>query len=322
MNKSTTAALWLLLTTSLINCTRQSPKVESASAPGPAAVAVAPEAAARVIPVSQLASDSNAAFADDVSFLNQHFVLTDNQLGRFEPTRFGADQKQIVFEYDNTDPGKPKTHAVVSAPASDLDPDSVRTLASWLVVDCKDKKACIVSSDSGHENALHMGAFAQASVDEAAAHLKRILLLQQGKAAPAVVPEPTDEEIAAYLSANVRSTAQIGPFTAFNRVAVVAGDQLIIDQDLLEADTGQRGHLTVKIQLSEANMAVSTGPDVGIACDLAPGQDALADCVSDNAGDQSNNIEIKNIRNAPEVVKMLNRLFLLHKAEESASAAQ
>lgn len=324
MHKTWTVAAWLALTMIVsIGCTRHAsnvaPETVSSVASG------APESsdsAAQVVPVSQVTSESNTAFGADLSFLNEHFVVSDNAAGRFEPTRLHAQGNHIVFEYDNTDPGKPKTHGSESAIASDLNPDSVRTLGRWLEVDCKQDNPCVMAPGLQPKNTLNVGAIAEAYAEEAAQHLKRMILLQQGKAAPEVLHAAGEEEIAAYLRANVRSTAQIGPFSAFNRIIMVSGDDLIVDQDLLETDSGRRGHLTVKIRLSEANLAVSTGQDVGIGCDLGPDQTDLADCVSDTVGDQSNNIEIANVRNAPEVVKMLNRLILLHKREESASASQ
>lgn len=95
--------------------------------------------------------------AEDISFLNQHFVISDNSMGKFEPTRFRADENQVAFEYDNTDPGKPKTHGIESASAFDLNPDSVRTLAGWLAVDCKDQKNCLLGSDSRPKNSFQSG---------------------------------------------------------------------------------------------------------------------------------------------------------------------
>jgi hypothetical protein len=326
MKKTIIAVVLILMVALLIGCTKrsnQSVKQSEVADSSQTTGITSGNPFVALVPVSQRRADSKAtAMAEDIGFLNQHFVVSDNSMGKFEPTRFRADGNQIAFEYDNTDPGKPKTHGIESASAFDLNPDSVRTLAGWLAADCKDQKNCVLGSDSRPKNTMNVGAFAQASVEEASQHLKRILLLQQGKAAPEVQPEATEEEIAEYLTANVRKTARLGPFAAFNRVVIIEGDDLIEDQEVIETDTGERGHLTIKIRLSEASMAVSTGADVGIACDLAPGGDGLADCVSDAAGDHSNNIEIKNVRNAPEVVKMLNRLFLLHKREESASATQ
>lgn len=326
MKRTIIAVVLILMSALLIGCTKRSNQSVKQSAVADSSQTTgipSGNPSVALVPVPQTSADSKAtAIAEDISFLNQHFVISDNSMGKFEPTRFRADGNQIAFEYDNTDPGKPKTHGIESASAFDLNPDSVRTLASWLAVDCKDQKNCVLGSDSRPKNTMNVGAFAEASVEEAAQHLKRIVLLQQGKAAPEVHPEPTEEEIAEYLTANVRKTAQLGPFAAFNRAVIVDSDNLIEDQDVIETNTGQRGHLTIKIKLSEAHTAVSTGADVGIGCDLAPGEDYLENCVSDTAGDQSNNIEIKNVRNAPEVVEMLNRLFLLHKREESASATQ
>lgn len=261
---------------------------------------------------------AKAAIADGVGFLNQHFVISDNSLGRLEPTGFRADESHLIFEFDYFDSGKLETHHVESGSGTDLDPESVRDLAGFVFVDCKNQKTCVSESESGANAEFNIGPVADAYVEEAKQYIRQILLLQQGRQAPEVTHAPTEEEIARFLRASVPDSAELGAVRTFNRAVFILGDDLVEEQDGIEPRTGERGHLTMKIRLSEADIAVNSGTDVGIVCDLIPGGTALADCVHDNIGDHSTNIAIKGIPNAPLVAKMLNRLILLHKNQKAA----
>lgn len=152
-------------------------------------------------PQSQASADSNPAITEGVAFLTQHFVISDNDAGRFEPTAFRASKTQVTFEFDNTDPNKPKAHYVESASATDLDPDSVHAdFSGWLHVDCKDQKKCVSQTDSADKNEFLVGPVAEAYSEESGQRLKRILLLQEGSPAAATadaVSQPEAESDAA-----------------------------------------------------------------------------------------------------------------------------
>jgi hypothetical protein len=158
----------------------------------PTAVALSADAStatATTIPPSA-STDSKAAIEKGVAFLTRHFVISDNSGGRLEPTAFHADNGHVIFEFDYSDPGKPKKHSVESAAAKELDPNSVRAdFVGWLHVDCKNQRTCVVESESGAKNQLLIGPIDEAFSDKAKQYLRQILLMQLGQS-PVAATKP------------------------------------------------------------------------------------------------------------------------------------
>jgi hypothetical protein len=141
------------------------------------------------VPVSQTSADSKAAaMTEAISFLNRHFVISDNDVGKAEPTGFHADESRVIFESDYSDLGKPKEHIVESALAADLDPDSVRATPlspdlsrGWLYVYCKNQKDCVSETNNKDRDELLIGPIDDVYSDKAKQYLRQILLMQPGQ---------------------------------------------------------------------------------------------------------------------------------------------
>jgi len=147
-----------------------------------------------LVPVSQTGADSKAtAMAEAVSFLNRHFVMLDNSAGRLKPTGFRVEDGRVIFEFDDSDPGKPMTHMVYSALAADLDPDSVADLNGSLWVDCKNLEPCVSKPEATADHKrIIIGPYAEDYSREAKQHFKRILFIQQGQSPEAAAKQSAD----------------------------------------------------------------------------------------------------------------------------------
>jgi uncharacterized lipoprotein NlpE involved in copper resistance len=145
MKRTIIAAAVILATTSLMGCNKRSDQSAKQSAVADSAQTTgAPSGDPSVALASQASADpKDGSIAEDVSFLNRHFSTLDNEAGRLEPTGFSVRDGQIIFEFNDSDPGKPMTHMVHSALAADLDPDSVADLGGSLWVDCKNQEPCV-----------------------------------------------------------------------------------------------------------------------------------------------------------------------------------
>ena len=191
--KRTLIAVGLIsVAASLIGCTKPSSQsVKQSAVADSTQTAGVPSVA--LVPVSQTSADPKAAaISEALSFLNRHFVISDNSAGRLEPTGFRADESHIIFEFDYSGPSKPKNHFVESALATDLDPDSVRYFAGWLHVDCKSQKNCVSQTDSGAKNELPIGPVDESYSDKAKQYLRQILLMQLGQSPEAATKPLVD----------------------------------------------------------------------------------------------------------------------------------
>jgi len=171
------------------NAPNQQPSSRSGSAP--ALQSAAKTTAALVSPAS--ADPKDGSIAEDVSFLNRHFRTLENEAGRLEPTGFSVRDGQIIFEFNDSDPGKPMTHMVYSALAADLDPDSVADLNGSLWVDCKNQEPCVSKPEATADHKrIIIGPYAEDYSREAKQHFKRILFIQQGQSPEAAAKQSAD----------------------------------------------------------------------------------------------------------------------------------
>jgi len=164
--------LWIAASL-IIGCTK---KTDQSMAPG----AQQSVTGTSVAVAQSIADSKGAAMAEEIRFLNQHFVIADNSAGKFEPKEVRTDEVEVFFDFDNTNPGKPTTHAIESALAKDLDPDSVRVFFSWLKVGCKNHGICVHQTGVGGKNEFSIGPIGEPYSEDAKEHLKRLLLLLQG----------------------------------------------------------------------------------------------------------------------------------------------
>lgn len=195
MKRTVIAVSLISVAASLIGCTKRSdrPTNESAAADSSQTTGVpSGDPSVALVPVSQTSADSKAAIEKGVAFLTQHFVISDNAAGRFEPTGFRTDDSHVIFEFDLSDPGKPKNHIVESALATDLDPDSVRDFAGWLLVDCKNQKTCVSETDSKEKDEFLIGPIDEVYFDKAKQYLRQILLMQLGQSPAAATKQSVD----------------------------------------------------------------------------------------------------------------------------------
>jgi TonB family protein len=191
MKRTIIAVSLLLVAGMLTGCSKDSnqsvkqPAVaDSSQTTGAPSVALASQASA---------DPKDGSIAEDVSFLNRHFRTLDNEAGRLEPTGFSVRDGQIIFKFNDSDPGKPMTHMVYSALAADLDPDSVADLNGSLWVDCKNQEPCVSKPEATADHKrIIIGPYAEDYSREAKQRFKRILLIQQGQSPEAAAKQSAD----------------------------------------------------------------------------------------------------------------------------------
>jgi TonB family protein len=286
-----------------------------------------PQSSAESTQKGKVNPDVEQALAD----INQHFIPSPGDTlskwgDHIALSAKGNSVVNLVHTYDGkqraTQGGLWATfHGETSARISDLDIESISTntgvAEGFVAIDCKEKTSCVSWSEDGTVNrsrSMTLGEFAPGYSEEVAGYLRRVLLLEQGKAAPEIKHQPTAEEIVTYIRANVAPTARLGSITLFNRNLSVERNELVETEDAMESGK-LPAHVVIRANFKELNGSVLVeGSDIGLTCKASP-TGGPVNCISDSAGDTSWNTMIRGVSNAQGVAKMLERLILLHNQE-------
>jgi hypothetical protein len=267
---------------------------------------------------------------ESLAYLNDHFIQenvftdTDSPViswnNRLEISTANPPERRLVLSADYRerleDGRQQNSHGVESVRIADLDAASLDTIHGpdrvTLTIGCTGSINCIANSDNGKvgvQFTMDIGPFPIKADKEVAAYLKRVILLSQGKPAPPVTRQATEEEALAFIKAHLASTYHVGGnITAVNRSVSVVGDNLIETEPLTAAD-GETGYFVVTWPLKELEasdvMPMPYGTEVSIACNC------LVPCIRTNRG----NLEagtMHGVSNSQEVAQMLKRVIRLH----------